>query len=444
MIKQAIFVASLFASITNAYATVGYLLEGAGPVSSAMGGTGVSNDIGSDAMVYNPATLMLMPDGNQFHAGLNVIIPDIKFKYLPSSSVAVSGNRGNNNGPFFLPEISYVLRKGDYAFGIGVFPGGGIGTQYGSSSWLSNVGNYNTGLDVFDRLIAIRIPFSVSYNVTDRLSVGASLNVVYENLNLGTFVPGPQLQSLAAAGLATGSLVRTLGQVPGLLGGYVNFSKNSPIGGGVSGWGLGGQLGFTYQIDQQTRLGFAYNFETTVSNLTGNGGLSAVTANGTSLLSGGYTVYNFQLPASFAIGISRRFDERLLLAFDFKRIFFAKTNQFLSFGFSQGGGKSLSVNIPTYGSNVNVFAFGAAYDFNDKLTLRLGTQYAQESENPKYLTALLPGIPTLQFTGGASYKLSKNESVDFSLEYASKTLTGYPYQTTHSQIDVGLGYNRKF
>lgn len=428
----------------NSYATVGYLLPGAGPVSTALGGTGASYNIGSDAMIYNPATLMLLPVGGTFQEGLDVLITRIDFKDLPGHLIAAQRNRGNNNDPFFLPAISYVLRKDRFAIGMGVFPGGGLGVQYGSSSWLSDAGNAGTHLDVADRFIGIRAPLAFAYQMTNRLAVGGAIDAVYEDLNLRSFVPGSELQSLAAAGLATGSLVASLGQVPGLVGGYVNFYKNSPIGGALYGWGVGGRLGLTYRFDARTRVGMVYNFQTDVANLTGGGQLSAVTINGALPLYGRYTVYNFQLPASFIVGISRKVADTGLVTFDFKRILFAAVNRFLSFGFSQDAGGSLNVNIPTYGPNVDVFALGGAYRVGQNTILRGGVQYAQEPENPKFLSALLPGIPTVQFTAGIGYRIGKRNSVDLALEYANKTETGYPFQTTHIQYQVSLGYAHHF
>ncbi|MGQ7908983.1 aromatic hydrocarbon degradation protein, partial [Burkholderia sp. BC1] len=56
------FSVALFA-MGNANATDVFNLEGYGPVSRAMGGTGVAYDIGAAAMMENPATLGLMEHG---------------------------------------------------------------------------------------------------------------------------------------------------------------------------------------------------------------------------------------------------------------------------------------------------------------------------------------------------------------------------------------------
>ena len=93
---------------THARATDVFNLEGFGPISRAMGGTGTAFDIGAAAMMENPATLSLMGEGRHFSLGLDVVSTDIKATNTATGETASSGNHGNNNGPYFAPQTAFV------------------------------------------------------------------------------------------------------------------------------------------------------------------------------------------------------------------------------------------------------------------------------------------------------------------------------------------------
>ncbi|HEX8961888.1 MAG TPA: hypothetical protein VF801_02705, partial [Rhodocyclaceae bacterium] len=56
-----------------AFATNGMDLEGYGPVASAMGGASFAYDNGAGAMMNNPATLGLMPEGSGIGVALGYL-----------------------------------------------------------------------------------------------------------------------------------------------------------------------------------------------------------------------------------------------------------------------------------------------------------------------------------------------------------------------------------
>jgi long-chain fatty acid transport protein len=136
-------------------------------------------------MMYNPATLGLMTPGKHLDLGLDVIVPDIKVRNTATGDTATSGNHGNNNGPYFAPELAFVYRRNNLELGVGAFAEGGLGTQFGSSSFFSRTttNGVNTGFDQFSRLLVLRIPFALTYNVNDQFSVGASIDAVWTSLN---------------------------------------------------------------------------------------------------------------------------------------------------------------------------------------------------------------------------------------------------------------------
>lgn len=64
----------------------------------------------------------------------------------------------------------------------------------------------------------LRIPFALSYDVTDKLTVGGSLDAVWTSLNLGMLLDASQIGTLAAQRRASGTLLPTTGQRARTLG----------------------------------------------------------------------------------------------------------------------------------------------------------------------------------------------------------------------------------
>src|SRR5512144_2686739 len=69
---------SIFIASTSVYATDGMNLEGYGPIATGMGGASMAYDNGTAAMMNNPATLGLMPEGNQLDVALGYLGPHVK------------------------------------------------------------------------------------------------------------------------------------------------------------------------------------------------------------------------------------------------------------------------------------------------------------------------------------------------------------------------------
>ncbi|AEI82631.1 protein TbuX (plasmid) [Cupriavidus necator N-1] len=440
----------------HANATEVFNMEGYGPISRGMGGIGVAYDIGSAAMMLNPATLGLMPEGKHISIGLDVVNTDIKVTNTATGESVHSGKHGSNNGPYFAPELAFVYRRNPYAFGVGVFAEGGVGTQYGSSSFLSRTttNSVDTGLDNFSRLLVLRIPFSAAYNVTDKLTVGGSLDVVWTALNVGMLLDASQIGGLAAANRVSGTLVPALLGIPGLSGGHIRFSRDGLVGGGADAWGVAGKLGMTYQLAPSTRIGVAYSSKTAVGDLRGNATLNAVSATAGNIpVSGTIVVRNFQMPAQFSLGISHDITDNLTVAADYQRIFWASTMKNINIGFtSSGNGANLNISLPQNYRDTNVFGVGASYRINSKWTFRGGVRYAQEAIPGDSLLAVIPATPTTHLSTGASYAIGKDDILDFALSLAlQKTLTNpggtnssVPIRTEHSQLNAVIAYRKRF
>jgi long-chain fatty acid transport protein len=446
--------ALLGAGVANA--TDAFNLIGHGPVSLGMGGTAAAYDIGPSAMIVNPATLALAPEGRYADVGFDLIAADLKIENTATGEVAHSHGHGANNGPYYAPELGFVWRRDRYALGVGAFAEGGVGTQYGGDSFLSRTAtnSINTGLENFSRLLVLRIPVSAAYQVTDKLTVGGSLDVVWTAVNLGLLLDASQIGALAAQQRVSGSLTPTLLSVPALSAGYLTFSDHKIVGGGADAWGVGGELGLTYQVSPRTRLGAAYSFKTAVGDLSGRSNLVAVSGvAGNIPLGGRVWLRDFQMPAQVTVGVHHQLTDRVAVAADYQRVFWSGAMKDIRVGFAaDGSGRTLNLTLPFNYRDTNVVSLGGEYRPDPRWTLRAGFHYAQEATPSPGLLVLIPSTPTTNLTGGAAYAFSKDDVVDLALSYgfpkslANSSLpeTDAPIRATHSQVAVAVAFRRRF
>ena len=437
----------------TAHATDVFRLEGFGPISKAMGGTATAYNVGPAGMMSNPATLSLMAQGSELLLGVDLITTDITVKDQANGQTASSNSHTDNRGPYFAPEIAYTRRNGQWSMGVGAFAQGGLGTEYGSSSFLSQTtSGANSNLDNSSRLLVLDIPFAASYDVNEKLSVGGSLDVMWTGLNLNLLLGAGQVGNLIGGGRVNGTLLPVLGGLPQLDGAQLSLTKNQPIGSGTDAWGMDERFGLIYKLSPETTLGAAYTFKSQLSDLQGNATLTAVDAKvGQIPLQGKITLRNFQMPAVFNLGVSHNFSDQILVTGDLSEVFWKDVMKDINVGFVANSGANLNILLPQNYSNQTILALGTAYKTGN-WTLRGGAQIASQALDHNFLLAVIPATPTKHISGGFSYDFSKENSMHFAYSHAfEETMsnpggsnTGVPIQVTHSQDNFVLAYTRRF
>lgn len=446
-------------SASPAWATDVFTLEGFGAISRGLGGSAVSLDVGPAGIMSNPATLSLSTDGlepeqrSQLLIGLDMVATNINAYDDATGANAASRTHGHNRGPYFAPELAFIRRSGNLTFGIGAFALGGLGTEYGRTSFLSNgLSGSPTGLDNSSRMLALDIPAAVSIKINDKLTIGGSIDAVWIGLNLGLQLQADQVGSLIGSGRVTGSLVPVLGGIPGLDAAHFGLTRNNFLINGVDGWGVGGRVGFTYKVTPFTTIGGAYNFETDVADLKGPATLTAVsTVAGQIPLSGRIRVRDFQMPARLSIGITQQLGPQLLITAEYQRAFWKHAMKNINVGFDADGGGDINVLLPQNYRNQDIVAVGGAYAMGP-LTFRAGARFASQATPGETLLAVVPGIPKYHASAGLTYRLGKRQSVDFAYSHAFKERvsndglpnTSQPLSVTHSQNNLSIGYRLGF
>lgn len=237
-----------------AMATNGMLMEGYGPISTGMGGTAMAYDNGAAGMANNPATLGLMAPGSRIDVMLGFVGPD------------VSGTVGESSADaFYMPAVGYATKRGDLAYGVGIYGQGGMGTEYANGD-MAQIG-------------VGRVIFPAAYAVNDRLNIGGSIDIVWAGADL----------VMGAAG--------------------INVQDDSDFTGAMKGYGLAAKLGFTYKLTDAVTLGGVYQTKGNLSDLKGEG----------------YTIKGFDMPTVVSLGLAWQANDRLMVAADLKDILWSDT-----------------------------------------------------------------------------------------------------------------------
>ncbi|MFQ5643996.1 MAG: OmpP1/FadL family transporter [Thiogranum sp.] len=183
----------------------------------------------------NPAGMTGL-EQDELTAGFQVVVARVKF----DSSTATGGGRdgGNAGNTAFIPSFFYVNKlNARTRLGLSLLAPQGGGVNYGDDF----VGRYQTSRAT---LAAVGISPSVGFRLTDDLSVGAGVSIVYTK-----FEQKIAINQAALVG-------------PGTPDGAVRFDN-------ATDWGYQPFVGLTWQATDRVLLGLVYRAEMDV-NLKGD------------------------------------------------------------------------------------------------------------------------------------------------------------------------------
>ncbi len=452
-------------------ATNGMNMEGYGAMALGMGGASMAYDNGTAAMMNNPATLAMMEDGTTLDLALGFLSPQVK-----SSAGGVTSR--SSADLFGGPAFGWARKRDGLLFGVGMYGQGGMGTEYGSDSILSNPANQTPSPGLVNRseVSVGRVIFPLAYDAGPNLKVGGSLDYVWAGMDLKMAVNGASFLQMAGGtspmATASGSMVNTFGGMmgggPGQIGavnwGYFDFSNHNPYTGQAVGTGYAGKIGFTYKLDGKTTIGATYHSKTRLNDLEAQEATVSFNvdfagggpANQTIPVAGRMTVKDFQWPETYGLGVSYEASDKWTLAADYKRINWAAVLKDFKMVFAASGnvgpaaafnGTSMDVVFFQNWSDQNVVMLGAAYRMTDALTLRAGLNMANNPVPDTYLNALFPATIKNHVTAGFGYAFDKLSHLDLAVSYAPKVtatsgMTGIT--TSHEQFNGQLVYSRHF
>ncbi len=420
------------------FATNGMNLEGYGPIATGMGGASMAYDNGTAAVMNNPATIGLMPEGNRLDVALGYLGPHIK-------ASAGGQEESSSATAFYMPALGWVARSGPYSYGVGVFSQGGMGATYGSGSWMA----FGSGDEVRSELGVGRLIVPFVYNATPDLTLGVTVDYVWASLDLKMALPGS-----AFAGLVTncsGAACSQLGNLALAPWTRLDFSGGGSFTGAAKGSGLAGKLGATYKISDSVSVGATYHSKTSLSDLETKSDGATISAAGMGAVGQGkIKVRDFQWPETYAVGVAWNATKEVLVVFDIKQINWKAVMKDFKMTYegdlAGSSGNTVDFALPQNWKDQTVFEIGAGYMVSPEWTVRAGLNYANNPIPDSDLNYLFPATEKTHVTVGAGYTITKTSSVDASFAYAPevKQTTDAGVEVTHYQTNAQVMYSYRF
>ena len=463
-------------------ATNGMSLSGYGPISAAMGGASMAFGNGTAAVMNNPATLAFMRQGSRIDVAFGALGPDVK------ATVTTPGgalSAGSSMDAFYMPALGWAMKRGNVLFGLAMFGQGGMGTEYSATSWMSDPSQgantaLTSGLVNRSEVSVGRVLVPVTYSINDRLGIGVTADFVWAGMDLQMAMSEAQFGDLASthnAGTASGTLVNAFGMMYEPFGGtgiaklhhaYFDFSNSSDFTGEAMGVGFAGKVGVVYRIFRDLTLGATFHSKTFLGDLeTDNATMTMGVSIDPGVAQGGaptgsyvdmnipvtgkITVNDFQWPASVGLGAAYHATDRLLIAADFKQVFWSGVMDQFSMTFvadnsqENGGFASQQLDAVLYQewADQTVISVGAEFLPIDELALRVGYNMASNPVPNEYLNALFPAIIEKHVTFGAGYRITESTTVNMAVVKALEAeftnpgngSTVPPVTSTHSQLN---------
>jgi long-chain fatty acid transport protein len=398
VVWSSIALAVCLAHAAPARAQYGIMLSGGGPVQRSMGGTGTATTLDSlGGIFWNPATLSGLPH-NEMTFGAEFLLPYASV----SSSVAansfgagippigLAGSTKSDSGAMVLPNFgwSHHIQDTDLTVGLGLISAAGLSVNYPASTTNPvlmptppvglGVGNAYAQLQVF------QIVPTASYQLTERLSIGAS-----PIINIASLTASPLF--LVAPNDANKD-------------GFYSYpdGTHAPLE-----WGAGFQVGVYYSMTDDWHFGLSFKspqwFESFRYNTTDELGRPILAH------------LNFDLPSITSIGASYTGIERWLFACDVRYLDYRNTQGFNASGYAPDG----SVRGLGWHDQIAV-AVGTQYTVTDRLSLRLGYSYDNNPE-PSELAFFNLAAPTIiehTLYCGASWNLTDCLILSFAYVHA--------------------------
>ena len=323
----------------------GAALHGFGPINSSMGGAGVALPEDSlNALGFNPA-LLTQAQGNQISFTTEFFEDGIK---IHTTYGFLSGDANPSQHVNIAPSSGWMVRdpRKKLALGFGLIAVAGFGTDYpqDNASILfaqppSGFGRIYTGYQV------TKIPVAFGYQMTPKLSVGASVNVY-----IGQFYVAP-LPDGTFDVAANGDRW------------YPEAGKPSQRA------AVAGQFGFLYQATPQLSVGGSYTMPQNYSPYTYNSTIadpSSPAYGTTRTLS-----YDLDGPMIADLGLGIKLSKRTHVAVDGMYTRYTGVS-----GFGSPGGIVNRVVQPFGWKDVWTIKTGVEHQMSDKFTMRAGYNYS--------------------------------------------------------------------
>jgi long-chain fatty acid transport protein len=395
-----------------AFATNGHQLAAIGPYQAGMGGA-------TTAAPYDTTTLVSNP------AGLSLINPraDINAEaFMPVRTADFTGAGGQSDqggSPLYLvPSVGIAsgIDGTDWAIGGGIFLVSGMGVDYStinSMPFSAAYGDYTPWkANLYSQYQLWKVAPGISKKINDNLTVGAALNVDYQQLGLKMKYSDPNSSN------------------------YMGVDLSRAVGA----MGFGASVGAIYKVNDMIQFGATYTSEQSFADMEyrlSAGDVAYPDGTGSAIVSGNDTYrLKMNFPQQVALGVAVTPVDGLKITADYKWINFKSTQEKMSLNgayalVSQTTGAVVgSTNtLPlTMGwDDVSVIAVGVEYKVAEGATVRAGYNHGNSPIKAEdvFSNMVFPAIAEDHIGLGADFKLGANWELDLAyLKALKKEITG--------------------
>lgn len=451
-----------------AYAAAeGYQVNSQSAKQSGMGHVGAAMKLGAESMHFNPAGLAFMDKNVDLSAGISGVFANAKF--TNGDYTAKSDNKAST------PLYVYAGFK-IYDF---LAAGVSINTPYGSSI---NWGKDWRGAHLVQEisLKAFNIQPTVSWKITDRLSVGAGLMMEFGNISLDRALIGPGAMTNMANGLikqVVAAHPEFAPLIPGMIGPlqkqmakYDDASAASVQLDGDAGVRMGFNVGAMFDINDKLTVGLSYRSKVTARVKEGNialdyanqkdlesimsqvnGLIQQLKAQGVAVppsldkgigvppLEQGTFSAELPLPDNWNVAITYKPTNRWILSGEVQFVGWGAYKS-LDVNFSPSSLAGYSLKAEKNYHNTRIYRLGAQFGATKRLDVRLGAYFDESPVKDNYLNPETPSMDKLGLTAGLSFRPVSALSVDFAFSY----VTGFGRDGSYTDKDMLTGADRTF
>lgn len=390
----------------RAIALDGPQLIGFSAESTALAGAGMVAVADTSAINTNPAALSLI-QGSRFDLTPGILKPFTHHQDM------FGNNTDGEDRPFAPGNLGFATRFASLprlTVGAGIFTQGGFGTD---------LRNLTTAFGTVDQsssfLRYLKASVALSYEVTDKLSIGVAPSLGYSDLSLRIF-PGTSTPGFAGLDIR---------DICARNGGFGPLGSACP-----SDLVFSVKVGTMYKVLPWLTVGATYTSPVSF-NYTGGQASLNFSAFGLGRVNYDVGVQGFRWPQQVDVAMAARPNDRLLIAFSTSWVNWASFNSLTVNATNPSNPLTppqVSQSMAFNWKDQVVVAIGGAYALiqdaslkdRDRLVFRVGYHYSNNPVPDDTLTALAPVILEHKFTGGFGYRFTDHWSTDASVLYALK------------------------
>jgi long-chain fatty acid transport protein len=404
--KKMIVLAGLVMLPLSYVAAEGYQVNAQSAKQAGMGNVGAALKLGAESMHFNPAGLGFLDQAIHVSAGVSGVFTDVNF---------TDGDYKHkvDNTPS-TPLFLYAGFKIYDNLSAGV----SVNNPYGSSmNWGVNWRGASLVQDIALKSFAVQP--TLAYRITDRLSVGAGLMIMF-----GDF-------SLSRAVVSSADLAAIASQMPPLQPLADKYKDITPVSANLSGNSsvkLGYNVGAMFDVTDRITVGASFRSKVVMTVPEGKAvvtyanetELKPVLGSGVPPLDAGTFEASLPLPSNLNIGVSYKPTDRLSLSGEVQFVGWSAYKE-LDVQFSQEVLNGYSIKAPKNYRNTRIYHIGGQYATTKRLDLRLGFYLDESPVKKDFLNPETPSMTKLGSTVGLSFRPVEKFSVDFSFAY----ITGF-------------------